>query len=141
MNDSGAATISWSRDGPAAAALADGSVVIVGGTDQNSKSLNSAEMFDPATGKFSPAGAGIPDAALSRTVTLLPNGAALTLGRTTKGLAASLYDPAHNGFIDAGTSALGAGCQRATLLPDGNVLLLGGISGSKPIAGAAIYRP
>jgi uncharacterized protein (DUF2147 family) len=130
------------RDGPAAAALADGSVVIVGGTDQNSKSLNSAEIYDPSTGKFHAAGAGIPDTATSRTATLLADGAVLTIGRTSGGtLSAAFYDPAHNGFVGAGTSKLAAGCQTATLLPSGKVLLLGGMSGSKPLTSAALYQP
>jgi len=128
------------RERAAAALLADGTVMIVGGLDENSVALNSAELYDPSTGKFGPAGAGIPDRATSRTVTLLTDGEPLTIGWLAPGAAAATYDGGHNNFYSAGSTKLDFGCQTATLLPGGRVLLLGGTSaGGKPNAKAGLY--
>ena len=111
----------------AAVRLADGRVLIIGGAgnDRRDERYRSTEIYDPASGGFSP-GADmqwrrykLPDAAL-----LLPSGEVLVAGGAER---VERYDPAERRFM----ALIGAlsGAQEfttATLLDDGTVLLAGG---------------
>ncbi len=99
--------------------LPNGKVLIVGGTvggPEDVVSVNSAELYDPATGTWS--NAGNLNIAFARTATLLPNGKVLVVG----GNAGELYDPATGTWSSTGNPNAGG---TATLLQNGKVLVAG----------------
>jgi hypothetical protein len=71
------------RGGAVAAALADGQVLIAGGSNEASEGLSSAELFNPATGTFSKltgAGQSPMQARLGAVAATLPSGEVLIAG-------------------------------------------------------------
>ena len=120
--------------------LEDGRVLVAGGEDDGP--LATAELFDPATGMFSPTGSMTRPRMVDATATLLSDGRVLFVGGgPDRGASAELYDPATGVFAPTGdtTSARG-GFHSATRLADGRVLLAGGLA---PIAtdSAEVYDP
>jgi hypothetical protein len=84
------------RDSDSATALLDGHVLIAGGSHTaDGKGLASAELYDPATGTFSPTGS-LAAARGYHTATMLPDGRVLIAGgwNGSKEMAsAELYQP------------------------------------------------
>jgi len=129
--------------------LADGRVLVAGGCTDSGCNLGSAggataEIFDPATGRFSPTGR----LHLSRDdhqAVLLPDGRVLIAGGWTSGGVTStteLYDP-HKGTFAAGPDMTSrrAGFT-AVAMSDGRVLLAGGDTANhKETATADIFDP
>jgi hypothetical protein len=114
-----------------AAPLPDGRVLVAGGTDYDGSvwpgvDLQSAEIFDPATGTFSPTGSmTVPRSGAAGAP--LPHGRALVVGGAFDSpLSAEIFDATTGKFAPTpdmtrvGLSAAGAP------LPDGRVLLAGG---------------
>ena len=107
--------------------LEDGRVVVMGGSDRRDGrgKLTSIEMFDPASGSFSPAG-NLLEARykISGAVVPLPRNRILVAGG---GLRAELYDVATAQSVAVGPDlGLRLNFATASLLPDGSVLLAGG---------------
>jgi hypothetical protein len=125
--------------------LASGRVFVVGGSDNRDWQgmLNSTEVYDPASEKFT-RGANmtfrrfkLPDGVVS-----LGDGRVLVTGGAER---AEVYDPATNAFTPAGGAALdGFYFSTATKLANNQVLIVGGY-GEDPGAGAVrhawLYRP
>jgi hypothetical protein len=138
-----------------------GDVLIAGGVGGMRKSLNSAEFYDPATGKFSLTGkmastrAGFGAVAfasgtLNHQVVVAggASGRAIILGHTLRLAATALnkaevYDPSTGKFTaTAGTMVAGRGFFATTQLNDGTVLLTGGVdSHGTPLNTAEIFDP
>jgi WD40 repeat protein len=109
--------------------LPDGRVLVVGGTTggDDSDVLRDGEIFDPATGQFSPA-PGLLEGRYKFSIAVLPDGSALAVGGA--GDLAEVYDPASGGFHSvAGASGALRYFPTATLLADSSVLITGGYSG------------
>ena len=117
--------------------LTSGKVLIAGGGDYNDGGAASAaaDIFDPATGLFSPTAAPMNAARHGATATLLGNGKVLIAGgiasnTQTRLASAELYDPATNTFTATGSMHVARDLASAVKLPNGNVLICGGGDGS-----------
>ena len=134
------------RFGHTATLLSDGRVLIAGGGGHFSYTsyTNSAELYDPASGTFSPTGT-MTRARSGHTATLLSGGRVLiTAGWRGSYLGSSeLFDPATGTFGPTGTMATARESHTATLLTDGRVLIAGGsVAGVGPAtASAELYQP
>lgn len=119
--------------------LQNGMVLVAGGIGRDSTgaetSLDSAELYDPATGVWSRT-ASMSTPRIYHTATLLPNGKVLVAGGASRIDAsgnqatpldtAEIYDPATGGWTPAGNFRTARGAHTATLLRDGRVLIAGG---------------
>lgn len=120
--------------------LHDGRVLIVGGRDNNCTiycpvySLRSAEIFDPATGTFTPTGS-LNIGRYGHTATLLEDGRVLIIGGesteelgtgTDQVAATEIYSPATGTFTRWTNLVLARGLHSATVLNNGKILLAGG---------------
>ena len=121
--------------------LADGRVLVAGGYN---------ELYDPVTGTFSLTGnIDLQQSSTATLLTLLKNGKVLLTGSVTYPseiplAKAELYDPTSGGFTAIGNMTTARAKHSATLLPDGRVLITGGIDRNGPqgrTASAEIYDP
>lgn len=127
----------------AAALLSDGRVLILGGSDTRGYAARfaSTEIYDPATGEFSPG----PDMQWDRhkirdAVAVLSSGAVLVAGGA---LRPELYDPADGVFVPVEGELSGPQMfATATPLGSGEVLVLGGYDDrTQPSARAWLVGP
>jgi uncharacterized protein (TIGR03437 family) len=133
------ATGTWSYTGSlsrrashSATLLANGQVLVAGGANYGydigvSSYLKSAEVYDPAAGKWRPTGS-FKTIQGGNTATLLPNGKVLAVGISnynTRPLvySAEVYDPATETWSSTGAPTI---FGPLTLLPDGKVLNVSG---------------
>jgi hypothetical protein len=125
-----------------AALLPDGRVLIVGGSDmRGDRRFATTEVYDPATGEFSPG----PELGQRRhkirdAVVVLPSGAVLVAGGASS---AELLPPGGPAFVPVAGGASGPqSFATATVLPSGDVLVLGGYDDRIRVsAGAWVLRP
>jgi hypothetical protein len=127
--------------------LPNGKVLIAGGGYGQPR--QTAELYDPATGQFSPAPGMPPDLRDGFSATLLATGEVLLAGGYSVhgGYAARgdildsavLYNPAANTFRPARRMVMPRAGQTATLLADGRVLFTGGYTSQGVSASAEIY--
>lgn len=137
------ASMSTSRSAPTATLLADGSVLVVGGSSGDS--LATAERY--AGGTYTTQGS-LTTPRYSHTATRLADGKVLIAGGYNSAAdpadqalaSAEVYDPATGNFASTGAMTTARYDHTATLLPDGTVLIAGGTDGSD-IKGAEIYDP
>lgn len=148
-----AADLLTGRTGHTATMLRSGKVLVVGGTDMDGRALSSNEIFDPQKNMW----AAVPPMSVGRTehtATLLADGRVLVAGGfgepppTSEVLAtAEIYDPLRNRWTAAASMHIGRARQTATLLDNGDVLVVGGTesgpsgSGLTSALGAEMYDP
>src|SRR5262249_14720724 len=114
------------RYGHTATLLANGRVLLAGGSNLSGTAFSSTDIFDPAIPMFSP-GPGMTTPRVGHTATLLPNGQVLITGGL--GLAsAEVYDPATGAFTPTGSMTTARDGHTATRLNNGLVLIAGGNS-------------
>ncbi|HEX8026716.1 MAG TPA: kelch repeat-containing protein [Candidatus Limnocylindrales bacterium] len=141
--------------------LTDGRVLVAGGIGADGSFLRSAELYDPATERWTVTGS-LSAGRFGHTATLLPDGKVLIVGGT-RALAgdpqhadvsssAEVFDPIAGTWSPTGSMATGRRNHSATLLPNGTVLVVGGVSpggvthpdgtgGAHGLASAEIYDP
>ena len=119
-----AGNLQFDRRNHKAVLLQDGRVLIIGGAAAGrGPSVQTAEIYDPETNTFSPAGVSTidPSAAL-----LLPSGNVFLIRSINGDIV--LYDPATHAFSGTGYSiSPRRSFATATLLEDGRVMVAGGL--------------
>lgn len=149
-----AARMTVARFAHTATVLPDGKVLIAGGITghaPNGPALDTAELYDPATGRWQPTGRMITTRA-GHTATLLPDGGVLVTGGYGRGVSgdapaldtAELYEPATGTWRSVSPMAVARGGHIAMLLPDGVVLVAGGsriTTSRNALATAEVYNP
>lgn len=104
--------------------LPNGKVLVAGGVQQAfpGTAFASAELYDPATGSFTPAG-NMTTPRSGHTATLLADGRVLIAGGSV-GTSAELYDPTTGAFTATGGMMIALpGWHTANLLDNGKVLI------------------
>ena len=116
-----AGDLQFDRVNHKAVLLRDGKVLIIGGHAGEGPFVHTAEMYDPETNSFSPAGVSTidPSAAL-----LLPSGRVFLIHSYNGDIV--LYNPATHEFSPAGHSIGWRSFPTVTLLADGSVMVAGG---------------
>jgi N-acetylneuraminic acid mutarotase len=149
---SDAGQLSVGRD-PVATLLADGRVLVAGGIDwhtDNGKVYDVAEIYDPATGQWTPTGSlGTPR--YEQRAILLDDGRVLAIGgyqdhnADTLHARTELYDPSTGRWQRTGDLPQPRGWFGHAKLSDGRVLVAGGYTGRSRkrnyLASAVVYDP
>jgi WD40 repeat protein len=132
--------------------LPNGKVLVAGGfvellgTTVGGYATPTAELYDPASGTWATT-ASLAQPRLQHTATLLPNGKVLITGGdgwyTSGGIQASseLYDPATGTWTPTGSLNISRRVHTATLLPNGKVLVAGGLGNTNRLGSAELYDP
>ena len=135
--------------------LTDGRVLLAGGSELNcfvnlpadgegctEMGINSAEIYDPASGQFTSAGS-MTSARAYHIGARLEDGRVLLAGgldaNSLDQSSAELFDPAAGTFSPVGSLEFGEEGQAAVLLNDGRVLVVGGIGAGNGFT--EIYTP
>jgi N-acetylneuraminic acid mutarotase len=120
--------------------LPNGKVLVAGGFDSSfTNILVSAELYDPASGTWTATG-NMRNVQTAHTATLLPNGKVLVAGgggfgsNANHSILAELYDPASGTWTATGSLATARRNHTATLLPNGKVLVAGGINNTSSLS-------
>ena len=145
-------SLNAARCGHTATLLASGKVLVVGGgggecTSIKTKTLDSAELYDPVTGSWSFTGS-LKQARSGHTATLLPSGLVLVVGGAVASATsfetsstAELYDPDTGDWTSTGNLIAQRAGHTATLLQNGKVLVAGGWGGDSALDSAELYDP
>ncbi|MEP7122451.1 MAG: kelch repeat-containing protein [Byssovorax sp.] len=128
-------TVRWRH---VAVRLLDGRVLVAGGLPDQA-AFTTGEIYDPATGDWTPTGTPMLYAHDWPIAATLCDGRVFVAGRNDAAAKdAELYDPQTNAWIAAGKMKLSHLYGTATLLPDCRLLLVGGYSANTQ---AEIYNP
>jgi hypothetical protein len=130
--------------------LPNGKVLVAGGRTCNGPpplacnstfTTNTAELYDPATGTWTPTG-NMNNNRTTTSAVLLANGKVLVPAGFPGGqLTAELYDPAAGTWSYTGLLASQRARQGAMLLPNGDALVAAGAIGGPPQLGSETYSP
>ncbi len=140
-------SLNVARIGHSATLLPSGKVLVAGGIGSDTVSpLGSAELYDPATGTWSSAGT-LSISRYSHTATLLQGGKVLVVGGCLDGDCdiplniAELYDPNTGAWSITGRANALRQEHTATLLPNGQVLVVGGGRQFQNLNTNELYNP
>ena len=129
--------------------LNTGEVLVAGGTADTStgESLASAELFNPAKGRWRVTGS-MSTARVFDSATVLPNGEVLVAGGAPAingncVATAELFNPATGQFSSTGSMTAPRCSHSAVLLPNGQVLVAGGnnVTDSNSLNSAELFNP
>jgi hypothetical protein len=121
------------------ALLPNGKVLVAGGF--GTEALNSAELFNPATGTFSNVAAAMLAHRQGPSAVTLPDGRVYIAGGFGAGATAEYFDPQTGGFSPAPSMLTERFDAAAALLPDGRVLIAGGNYYTTNYSSAEIFDP
>ncbi len=135
---------------PVATVLRDGRVLVAGGLSSfgsDATFLSSAEIYNPTTGTWSPTGSmDVPR--ILATIAPLPDGTVLVAAAYERGLngwfpsdSADVYDPATGTWKPTASMAVARAYGSATALPDGSVVVAGGVGTGASLDSAEVYDP
>jgi len=128
--------------------LPDGRVLEYGGSCRLGTTTASGEIYDPVTNTWPQV--TYATARYGHTATLLPNGKVLVVGGQSTNSAvipptylasAELFDPVTGMWSPAASLSTSRSDHSATLLPNGKVLVAGGISGFTVLVSMELYDP
>ncbi len=147
-NFSKTGSMNVARDGQAAMLLANGQVLVLGGGNSLAAE-QSAEIYNPATGKWTLIGNLNPAGLFDYQAVLLSDGQVLVAGGSTLGSGgnytngAALFNPSTGTWTPTGSLSIGRNGFALILLPNGNVLAAGGdvSPGAGQISTAELYDP
>ena len=125
--------------------LPDGTVLVAG----DGEGATSAELYDPRSGTWTATRAMTQGRHSHLTATLLPDGTVLVAGGHSGNvyldhqelLSAELYDPVSRRWTATASMATPRRSHTATLLPDGTVLVVGGVGDDNAAGSAELYHP
>ena len=135
------------RSGHTATLLHDGTVLITGGYTGNTFSrVDTAELYNPTDGSFTPLPNTMTSVRAYHTATLLHDGTVLITGGRNSSNAyldtAEIYNPSDGSFTPVvNTMTRARADHTAVLLNDGTVLITGGLDGSVYFDTAELYNP
>ncbi len=130
--------------------LNNGQVLVAGGSTCASPGCptNAAEIYDPVANTFTIVAGGMNIPRFHHTATLLTNGDVVvaggysSCGSSCTGEASTEYfDPVADTFTSAQPVATALAGHTGTLVPNGNVLLIGGINAGVTLAADQWYQP
>ena len=144
FSSAGIGVMGTARRGATAAPLPDGRVLVAGGSydDGTEHPLSSAEVFNPATGAFTP----VNDMGVARVraaAAALPDGRVLVAGGNNGSIrlsSAEVFNPATSTFTAVNDMGAPRAREAAATLPYGRVLLAGGTD-SVPLQSAEVFNP
>jgi hypothetical protein len=123
--------------------LPDGTILVAGGTN-GPNILGTAEIYDPATKTSVATVSGMREVRDLHTATLLPDGRVLVAGGFTTNAVSSdstngseIYYPDTQFFIPTAFLNTSRRGHTATLMPDGNVMVVGGITTGGALTGTS----
>lgn len=129
--------------------LADGRYLVAGGSDASGYARLDAEIYNPTTNTVTPTGS-LPDFLIQHAAVLLHDGRVLIVGGSYNiggswrpSNRAYIYSPTSGQFNLAAHTTHERKLATATLLPDRNVLVAGGMSGlyENTVGPAEIFNP
>jgi hypothetical protein len=143
-------SMTTTRERHTATLLPNGKVLLAGGQNASVNPVNTAELFDPTTGLFTAIADTMASARTGHTATMLPDGRVLIGGgQSTNGAGselntAEIFDPSTNTFTTVTNTMVSARTfPQANLLPNGRVLIAGGLldSAGGPLNTAERFTP
>ena len=120
--------MSITREGHTASVLTNGKVLVVGGSDNETNVLVTAELYDPSTGNWIITG-NLQDTRVYHTASVLLDGKVLVTGgaiHTVIRNTCELYDPSTGNWTQINSMHYGRTAHTASLLLDGKLLVTGG---------------
>ena len=127
------------RDTHTATLLADGRVLLAGGSNNDASILTNTEIFNPASNNWT-AAASMGSPRSGHSATLLTNGKVVVAGGLIIS-SAELYDPITGLWSATGNLLAHHQYHSATLLVNGKVLLVGGYNENNALANSELYDP
>ncbi len=145
---SNAGKMNLARYGQAAMLLANGEVLELGGANSLAAE-QSADLYNPATGKWTLIQNLDPAGLFGYEAVLLPNGEVLVVGGSALGSGgnytngAALFNPSTGTWTPTGSMSIGRDSFMLILLPNGKVLAAGGDAspGAGQVSSAELYDP